>query len=151
MADEEKYCQVVDGKLALPYQYFAGRLGSRFIISLRDKKQILGVKSKKTGKVSVPPRAVDHLTFEPLAENMVPVGPAGEITNFTVVRYNDRHLPRKAPFVLALIKLDGADTAMTHIVEGVEPEKVDVGMKVKAVFATQTTNTILDIDHFEPV
>jgi uncharacterized OB-fold protein len=28
---------------------------------------------------------------------------------------------------------------------------VHVGMKVKAVFAEKTTNTIMDLDHFEPV
>jgi len=33
-----------------------------------------------------------------------------EVTNFTVVRYSDGHLPRKPPFILALIKLGGADT-----------------------------------------
>ena len=34
---------------------------------------------------------------------------------------------------------------------GVEPDKVEIGMKVKAVFAKEATSTIRDIDHFEPV
>ena len=72
------------------------------------------------------------------------------VTNFTVVRYDDKHLPRKAPFILAEIKLAGADTPFMHILDGIKPEEVKIGMKVEAVFAAQTTNTILDIDHFQP-
>ena len=150
MTEEHKYCSVMKGKLALPYQYIAGRVGSKFLISLRDKKQILGVKCDKCNRVFVPPRQTCERCFENLADKWVVLGNTGEVANFTVVRYNDRHLPRKAPFVLALIKLDGADTPLAHVLEGIEPEKVKIGMKVKAVFAKETTSTILDIDHFEP-
>ena len=38
--DQHPHCYVMDGKLALPYQYFAGRVGSKFLTTLRDKKQI---------------------------------------------------------------------------------------------------------------
>ncbi|MEZ4549478.1 MAG: hypothetical protein R2874_03100 [Desulfobacterales bacterium] len=39
--------------------------------------------------------------------------------NFTVVRYDDKHLPRKAPFALGLIRpAKGADTPMVHIIDG---------------------------------
>jgi uncharacterized OB-fold protein len=38
-----------------------------------------------------------------------------------------------------------------HIVEGIDPREVESGIRVKAVFAAKTTNTIMDIDHFEPV
>jgi uncharacterized OB-fold protein len=68
-----------------------------------------------------------------------------------VVNYRDAHLPRKAPYILGMIKLDGAETPFVHIVEGIEPENVEIGMRVKAVFADKTTNTILDIDHFAPI
>jgi uncharacterized OB-fold protein len=40
---------------------------------------------------------------------------------------------------------------MAHILEGIPPEEVKIGLKVKPVFAAQTTHTILDIDHFEPL
>jgi uncharacterized OB-fold protein len=83
--------------------------------------------------------------------NWVELGNEGVITSYSVVNYTDRHLPRKAPYILALIKLDGADTPFAHIVEGIGPEQVQTGMRVKAVFAERTASTILDIDHFEPV
>ena len=149
--DKHDHCYVMDGKLALPYQYFAGRVGSKFLTTLRDKKQIMGVKCEKCGKVFLPPRQTCERCFENLSENWVEISPEGEVTSFTIVRYNDGHLPRKAPYVLALIRLGGADTPMAHILEGVTPEEVKIGLKVKAVFAEDSTNTIMDIDHFEPV
>jgi uncharacterized OB-fold protein len=144
-------CYVVEGKLALPYTYFAGRVGSTFITTLRDQRKIMGVKCNACSKVFVPPRQTCERCMEDIRDNWVTLSDTGEVVNFTVVRYDDKHLPRKAPFVLAMIKLDGADTPMAHIVEGIEPENMTEGLKVKAVFADQTTNTILDIDHFEPV
>jgi hypothetical protein len=88
--------------------------------------------------------------MEDIRNNWVDVGNTGEVVNFTIVRYDDGHLPRKAPYVLALIKLEGADTPFMHILDGLKPEEVETGMKVEAVFAKETTNTILDIDHFAP-
>ena len=142
---------VVEGKLALPYTYFAGRVGSTFITTIRDQQKIMGVKCNTCDKVFVPPRQTCERCLEDIQDNWVELGNSGEVVNFTVVRYDDKHLPRKAPFVLAMVKLDGADTPMVHILEGVDIDDVQIGTKVKAVFAKKTTNTILDIDHFVPV
>ncbi|MCX5917481.1 MAG: Zn-ribbon domain-containing OB-fold protein [Deltaproteobacteria bacterium] len=144
-------CFTVEGKLALPYTYFAGKVGSRFITTLRDQKKILGVKCKTCNKVFVPPRQTCAVCMEDVRENWVELKNEGEVTNYTVVRYDDKHLPRKAPFILAMVKLGGADTPMVHILEGIRPEEVKIGLNVKPVFAKETTNTILDIDHFEPL
>ena len=46
---------VVEGRLALPYQYFAGKTGSRFITTIRDQKTIMGLRCDSCGKVFVPP------------------------------------------------------------------------------------------------
>ncbi len=151
MSEEHKYCFTVEGKLALPYQYFAGTIGSVFLVALRDEKKILGLKHPKTGLVMVPPRQVDETTLEPLGEDWVEIGPAGEVTNFTVVRYEEDYQPKKPPYVLALIKLDGADTPLTHVLGGVDLEQVKVGMKVTAVFAEERSGSLTDISHFEPV
>lgn len=149
--EDTKHCFVQEGRMALPNQYFAGRVGSKFIIALRDEKKILGVKCTKCNKVFIPPREYCERCMSKLDENWVELSNEGAITNFTVVRYNDKHLSKKAPYILALIKLDGADTPFPHIVEGIDLKNVEIGMKVKAVFADKTTNTIMDLDHFEPV
>jgi uncharacterized OB-fold protein len=143
-------CFVVDGKLALPYTYFAGRVGSKFLTTIRDEKRIMGIKCNKCNKVFVPPRQTCDVCMEDIRDNWVDVQNTGEVTNFTVIRYDDKHLPKKAPYVLAIIKLDGADTPMVHVVEGIDVDKAKIGMKVQAVFAEETTSTIMDIDHFAP-
>ncbi|MHB8092489.1 MAG: 3-keto-5-aminohexanoate cleavage protein [Syntrophales bacterium] len=145
---EESY--EVEGKMALPYTYFAGRVGSKFITTIRDQQKIMGVKCPACNTVYLPPRQVCDKDFTDIRDNWVELSNTGTVINFTVVRYDDRHLPRKAPFVLALIQLDGAGTPFMHIVEECKIADVKVGMKVEAVFAKETTNTILDIDHFKP-
>lgn len=144
-------CFTVKGKLALPYQYFAGRTGSRFLISLRDEKKIKGQKCNTCQKVFVPPRSTCEVCFEDISENWVELGNTGTVTGFTIVRHAEPHQPAKPPYVTALIKLDGADTPIAHIVKGVPLSKMKNGMKVKAVFAKKTTDSIMDIDHFRPV
>ncbi len=142
-------CFIVEGKLALPYQYFAGRTGSRFLISLRDKK-IMGLKCDKCNKVFVPPRTVCEGCFSDISENWVELKNTGIVTGFTIIRYEEPHQPVKPPYILALIKIDGSDTPITHIVKGIPLSKMRTGMKVKAVFAKKSTSTIMDIDHFRP-
>jgi uncharacterized OB-fold protein len=149
--EDTKDCKVMTGKMALPNQYFAGRVGSKFIIALRDENKILGVRCEKCDKVFVPPREYCEKCLSKLDDSWVELSNEGVVTNYTVVNYNDKHLPRRAPYILALIQVDGADTPVPHIVEGIDTEDVKVGMKVKAVFAGETTNTIRDLDHFEPV
>ncbi|MDI6796064.1 MAG: MaoC/PaaZ C-terminal domain-containing protein [Desulfatibacillaceae bacterium] len=141
---------VVKGKLALPYQYFAGRTGSKFLIALRDKKKILGVRCNTCKKVFVPPRQTCEKCFEDLSENWVELSDKGVVTDFTVVRYAEPHQPVKPPYILAMIKLDGADTPFAHIVRGVAPSKMKEGLKVQAQFAKKTTSTIMDIECFRP-
>lgn len=151
MTTETKDCFVVDGKLALPYQYFAGRTGSRFLTSLRDGKKIKGLKCSKCNKVFVPPRSTCEKCFEDISNNWVDVANTGTVTGFTIIRYEEPHQPVKPPYIQALIKLDGTDTPLVHIVKGVALSKMKTGIKVKAVFAKNTTSTIMDIDHFKPV
>ncbi|MCP4678597.1 MAG: Zn-ribbon domain-containing OB-fold protein [Deltaproteobacteria bacterium] len=143
-------CYTIEGKLALPYFYLAGEVGSQFIKTIRDQHKIMGIRCNACDKVFVPPRQTCERCMEDISENWVELGNAGEVVNHTVVRYEDKHLPRKPPFVMAMIKLDGADTPLVHLLEGVDIDKVEKGLRVQAVFANETTTTILDIDHFEP-
>jgi hypothetical protein len=151
MSDQHENCFVVEGKLALPYQYFAGAIGSRFLNALRDEQKILGQRCPTCGKVLIPPRGTCEKCFADLSDAWVELGQTGEVTGFTVVHHQEPHYPLPPPFVVALIKLDGADVAFAHLVAGVAPEQVKVGMKVKAVFAEKRIGSLLDIAHFAPV
>lgn len=147
--DDIQYAYTVKGKMALPYQYFAGATGSKFIVALRDEKKILAVKGEKTGLTYVPPRQVCDRTFENLENNWVEVKDTGEVTGFTVIRYKEPYQPKEPPYVLALVKLDGADTPIAHVLE-CDVDTPKIGMRVKAVFADEPVNNILEIRHFVP-
>lgn len=150
MNPEMDDCFVVEGKLALPYQYFAGRTGSHFITGLRDDKKIRGVKCDPCGKVFVPPRSTCHLCSSDLTDRWVDLGDTGVVTGFTVIRYEEPHQPFPPPYIQALIKLDKADTPLVHVVKGVPASQMRTGLRVRAVFAKKSTSTIRDIDHFRP-
>ncbi len=142
---------VVEGTFALPYNYFAGRVGSTWLVALRDEQKIYGVRHPKTGKVFVPPRQVDEKDFTDLTGDWVGVGPEGRVTGFTVIRYREPYQPLPVPFGLALIQLDGADTSLVHVVRSEDLGQLAVGRRVRAVFARERKATILDIAHFAPV
>jgi len=150
MSEQADNAFVVEGKMALPYQYFAGATGSKFIVALRDEKKILGVRCEQCAKTFVPPRQTCERCFADLTDNWVELEPTGEVTGFTVIRYTEPYQPKEPPYVLALVKLDGADTPLTHLLECGDPANARTGMRVRAVFADQPKDNILAISHFEP-
>jgi uncharacterized protein len=121
------------------------------LVALRDEQKIYGVRHPKTGKVYVPPRQVDERDFTDLTGDWVEVGPEGTVTGFTVVRYPEPYQPLPVPFGLALIRLEGADTSLTHVVREEDLDRLTVGARVRAKFADKRTASILDIGWFEPV
>jgi len=56
--------------------------------------------------------------------------------------------PLDEPFAWALIKLDGADTAMLHAVGATD---LTTGMRVKAKWRDERTGYITDIECFVPI
>ena len=144
-------CSIKEGKLALPYQYFAGEVGSRFLIALRDERKILAVRCEACAVTYLPPRKTCDRCFADLTKSWREVGPEGTLTSHTVVRASGKHAPLPTPYVLGLIRLDGTDHAIAHLVAGVDPEAVEPGCRLRPVYSDTPTNTILDITHFEPI
>ena len=138
-----------EGRIKVPYKWYVGEIGSRFLIGLRDKQEIWGTKCSKCGKVYVPPVKNCWECFVPTDE-WVQVGNSGSVESFTVAYYADKMFGRQAPVIYALVKLDGADGSLLHVLGEVDPSEVKVGMRVKAVFAGERSGNILDISHFAP-
>ncbi len=142
---------VVHGKLALPYQYFAGKLGSKFIKTLEKEKRIFGTKCKKCNRVYVPPRSICDRCFLDIKDNVEEISSEGIVISYTVVNCYEPHYPERPPFILGLIKLEGADTSFVHLVKNVPIDKMRSNIKVRAIFSNDPKDTILNISHFEPV
>jgi uncharacterized protein len=143
---------VYQSKINVPYSWWAGDTASKFFISLRDERKIIAPRCGKCGKVFMPPRKVCPICFTENTE-WVNVSDEGTVVTFSVARRQFASIPkdRKVPVVWALVKLDGADTAILHYLDEVKPADVKIGMRVKAVFAESRTGGIRDISHFKPV
>jgi len=150
MSEQDKWCYEVPGKLEVPYRYFAGEFCSKFLTTLRDEKKILGSKCPRCKKVFIPPRSNCEQCFVKI-QDWVEVGPKGKVTSFCIVRYQEPYLPLEPPYVLALIRLSGADSDLTHLIRGIDPEQVRIGMEVAPVFSDQPKAGILTIKYFQPV
>lgn len=146
MGGEHLYQQ---GRIRVPYKWYVGETGSRFLIGLRDRQEIWGTECGRCGRVYAPPVKNCWNCFIP-TDRWVKLGNAGTVESFTVAHRVHEMFGRKTPLVYALIKLDGANGSLLHILGGVDPSEVKIGMRVKAVFAAKRTGSILDIEHFTP-
>ena len=134
--------------LEYTYRRSVGPVVGAFLTTLRDQGRILGARTA-SGRVICPPTAYDPDTGEDIVD-MVPVGPGGVVTTWSWVAEPRQGQPSDRPFAYALIKLDGADTAMLHAVEVSDPSEMATGMRVTAKLRPERSGTILDIEGFVP-
>jgi uncharacterized OB-fold protein len=134
--------------LEFPFSRSTGPVIGEFMTALRDEAKIKGARTR-SGKVVVPPTEYDPETGEDI-EGLVDVSSTGVVTTWAWVRQpRDKH-PLDRPFAWALIKLDGADTAMLHAVDAGSPEAVSTGIRVCAKFRDTREGHIKDIEYFVP-
>lgn len=117
-----------------------------FLTGLREQR-VLGIRDVD-GRVVCPPVEYDPTTGEPLTE-MVEVGTEGTITSWSWVPEQREGQPLDHPYALAMIRLDGADTSMLHVVDAPGPEAVSTGARVQIRWADQREGLITDIACFE--
>ncbi|MCX5999916.1 MAG: Zn-ribbon domain-containing OB-fold protein [Chloroflexi bacterium] len=138
------------GVIRVPYTWAAGETASRFYAGLKERK-IYGVRCYKCGIILVPPKKVCHRCFGELKE-WVNVSDSGTLQTFTIVRYSEPEIhPMKAPFAYGIIKLDGADTGMVHLIGEADLSELAEGMRMRAVFKEKPEGNYLDIKYFKPI
>ena len=99
-------------RLRCPITISPAGSAARWLVALRDEQKIYGVRHPRTGKVFVPPRQVDERDFTPLDAIGSRSDRRATVTGFTIIRYAEPYQPLPTPYGLALIRLDGADTAL---------------------------------------
>lgn len=132
--------ECVTAGVNLQFHYAAGEAASRFLTALRDEKRIYGTRCPECRRVLVPARSFCPRCFVATSE-WIEVGPAGTLTAFATTR----DLP------LALILLDGADTAIVHRIGATNVDTLRIGLRVVPIFAEARAGNILDIAYFKPV
>jgi uncharacterized OB-fold protein len=140
---------LTEGYVIMPYKYSVGSMASKFFIQIRDNKKIQASKCSKCDTVIMPPRSVCIKCFSKV-ENLVELSGKGKLVTFTVVHYDSPVQAMKPPYAIGVIKLDGADTAITHFIGDVDFKELKAGMKLEPVFNEPRNANILDIKYFKP-
>jgi uncharacterized OB-fold protein len=136
------------------YTRSVGPVIGRFLTELRDGR-LVGVRTA-AGGVLFPPVEYDT-SGEPVTGEFVEVGPDATVqTHAWVPRPLPGH-PLDRPFAWALIKPDGADTALLHALDlgvfdlGAKPPRtLRTGLRVRPKWRAERTGTIGDIECFRP-
>jgi hypothetical protein len=134
-------------EIAFDYTRSLGPVLGQFMTALRERR-LLGARSAD-GTVHAPPFEYDPVTHLPPGE-LVPVGPAGTVLTWTWLERPLPGQPLGRPFGWALIRLDGADTAMLHAVDAGSAAAMRTGMRVRPRWAGMRVGSIRDIECFEP-
>ena len=134
--------------MEFPYKHSTGESIGRFLAGLKEQKKIWGQRVNGQGVV-VPPTGYSEVDASAAGE-WVEVKDTGTVTAVAKVHHPIEGLhPSATPFAFALVKLDGANTALAHIVTD-DLARVKVGARVQAVWAAdeQRQGSIRDIDCF---
>jgi uncharacterized OB-fold protein len=133
---------------AFPYKHSTGETIGRFLAGLKEQKKIWGQRVSGQGVV-VPPLGYSEVDGSGGGE-WVEVQPTGVVTAVARVFEPIDHLhPSDRPFAFVLVKLDGADTSLAHIVR-TDLDKLVVGSRVEAIWKDDEARvgSIRDIDCF---
>ena len=133
--------------LEFPYRRSVGPVVGAFLTALKEQR-IVGVRTP-AGRVICPPLEYDPDTGDALDE-IVDVGGAGVVLESTWVAHPRPKHPLQQPFAFALMQLDGASTAILHVVAADSPDQVAEGVRVRARWRPERTGHITDIECFEP-
>ena len=134
--------------MEFPYKHSTGPIIGRFLAGLKEQKKIWGQRVAGQGVV-VPPVGYSE-TDGSTGGEWVEVRDTGVITAVAVVRTPIEGLhPFSTPFAFVLVRLDGADTALAHVVRD-DLDKLRVGTRVAAVWAADEhrRGSIRDIAYF---
>jgi uncharacterized OB-fold protein len=134
-------------EISFDYTRSLGPTLSEFMTALAGRR-ILGARASD-GSVHAPPFEYDPVTGEPPA-GLVEVGPGGTVVSWTWMARPIDGQPLTKPFGWALIRLDGASTAMLHAVDAGSPERMRTGMRVRPRWSGRRGTGITDIACFEP-
>ena len=134
-------------EIQFDYTRSLGPVLSQFMTALAGAR-ILGARGAD-GRVHAPPFEYDPVSSEPPRE-LAEVGPEGTVVSWSWMPEPLEGQPLDGPFAWALIRLDGADTAMLHAVDAGSAAAMRTGLRVRPRWAASRTGSIRDIACFEP-
>ncbi|HET9896612.1 MAG TPA: OB-fold domain-containing protein [Streptosporangiaceae bacterium] len=134
-------------EISFGYTRSLGPTLGAFMTGLASRR-ILGARASD-GLVHAPPFEYDPVTGTPPGD-FVEVGPGGTVLTWSWMPRPISGQPLGHPFGWALIRLDGADTAMLHAVDAGSAKRMRTGMRVRPRWSASRGRGIFDIECFEP-
>lgn len=139
----------------LEYAWDDGVAIGRYLAELKNGT-LVARKCNSCSRIMLPPRMFCELCWRPTDE-WVYCKNTGTVDTFSLchVNWDASRIPEGEPLHLpAVIHIDGASRGMgiLHILGEVDPDKIKIGMKVKAVWkkAAEREGSITDILYFKP-
>jgi uncharacterized protein len=140
--------KVTESVIRFPYKRSLGPVIGAFLNGLAQQR-VLGIRSGE--RVLCPPLEWDPETGAELVhDDLVEVGPAGTVTSWSWVGTPTEQHPLDHPFAFALIRLDGADTTLVHVVDAGSLDAMATGMRVVPRWKESRTGHITDLSAFVP-
>ena len=150
MPNSRKPVTYIKTPIAVHYDYTVGVGTSTFLRALREGR-IVGSRCPDTGKVYVPPLLFSVETGSPMSE-LVEVSDRGFVYTYCIVNIQFYDQVLEIPYAYAYIVLDGADSAIMHLIQECPIEEIRPGMRVQAVWKdpSQWTESWENIKYFKP-
>jgi len=162
--DERPETMMVEGDWQVgAYRYKAPRLLEEFTQGLKQKK-LVGSLCLGCGKVIVQPRQICGRCHRIMDERRI-VSEFGAITCFVISppvvkgKYklfgldpvDTGALKEGEVMVPCFVRFDGSDSNIACLLLNVKPEKVFIGLRVKAVWAKELKGAMSDLEGVEPI
>jgi len=140
----------------LQYAWDDGVAIGRYLKALKNG-QIVAAYCRTCRRIMLPPRLFCERCWRQTDE-WVPVEDTGTVNTFAVshVDWAAVRIPKgQRCFTPAVIEIDGASKGMgiLHVIDEIAPEKIFIGMRVKAVWRPESERrgAITDIAYFKPI
>lgn len=117
----------IKGHWGFDYTYYTGEAATRFFSELAENRRIMGTRCPCCKRLLVPARAFCDACMERTTD-WEEVGPEGTLETFTIITTAFPGLP-KPPIVMAYVTLDGADTALINLVQGLDLSDIEAAAK----------------------
>jgi uncharacterized OB-fold protein len=129
------------------YRHSLGK-ASRFFLALQEGV-LLATRCERCGRVWLPPRPV--CPEDLCVTHWTELSGKGTLESWTLCPRTPHYARTEEPYLLSYVALEGASTLFLHQLRGAEPDTLQCGMEVEAVFGDEPVDHPLELFWFEPV
>jgi uncharacterized OB-fold protein len=137
------------GELPVTNRYTYGLAGEKFFRAIKDEGHIMGTYCPNCDHTYVPAAAFCERCLGKL-DKWVDVGTTGDVITYTFLNVSIDGSSLEKPEIIAFIRF--GDGGLIHRLGEIEPDQVEIGLTVEAVFKPKSKRigSILDIKYFKP-